>query len=120
MRTLLLHYTALATALSTAQVWGQTTIHTPQGALGVSAQVRSLRQFYWIRELPPHDETPGNGRMGYFGSETPITLLWRKGNEAILRAQCLHPNAWFSEPAESPIDSLLKKRVHSTIQLEIE
>jgi len=121
MKTLLLWYTALATALSTGRVWGQTTpTNLSIGTLRISAQVRSLRQFYWVRELPPHDENPGGGRLGYFGSETPLTLLWRNGNGIVSRVQCLHPNTWFIEPAESPADSMNKARMGSTIQLEIE
>jgi len=121
MRTLLLWYTALTTALLTTQVWGQSTpSNTPLGNLRVSAQVQSLRQFYWIREVPPYDENPGGGRLGYFGSETPITLLWRKGGESALRTQFLLPNTWFREPADSLADSLPMTLLGSAIQLEIE
>lgn len=121
MKTLLLWYTALATALSTARVWGQTTpTNSTQGTLRVSAQVRSLRQFYWVREVPPHDENPGGGRLGYFGSETPLTLLWRNGNGPHSKVQRLHPNTWVNEPTEGPLDSTTKALLGFTIQLEIE
>ena len=121
MKTLLLWYTALATALSTARVWGQATpTNTTQGTLRATVQVRSLRQFYWIRELPPHDENPGGGRLGYFGSEVPLTLLWRNGNGPRSWVQSLYPNTWFSESAEYPADSSKKAGIISTIQLEIE
>lgn len=121
MKTLLLWYTTLTLAFSTAQVWSQTTpTNLPQGTLRVSAQVRSLRQFYWVRNVPPHNENPGGGRLGYFGSETPLTLLWRNGNGSLSKVQRLHPNTWVNEAAESPLDSVTKSLLDFTIQLEIE
>jgi len=121
MKTLLLWYTALTVAFSTSRVWGQTTpTNLQQGTLRVSAQVRSLRQFYWVRDLPPHDENPSGGRLGYFGSETPLTLLWRNGNGSLSKVQCLHPNTWVNKPAKIPLDSMTKALSGFTIQLEFE
>jgi len=120
MRPLLFCYSAVSLAQSLAQVWGQLPPVAQQGNLTASVQVQSLRQFYWVRELPPHDEVPGIGRLGYFGSEKPITLIWRNGPGPKSWVHSLLPNTWQSQPTETSINSLPKSRETSTIQIEIE
>lgn len=120
MKPLLLCYSTITVANCLARVYGQIPPVTPLGQITASAQVRSLRQFYWIRELPSHDEKPGAGRLGYFGSETPVTLIWRDEAKPKSRTHYLPPNVWLSQPLEIPEGIHTLRGQIPTIQIEIE
>lgn len=120
MKPLFFWINVFGSSLFLAKAWAQTSPIHQRASLVTSAQVRSLRQFYWVRELPPHDENPGNGCLGYFGSEAQVTLIWRAGQGAKPRIHCLGPNSWQNQPLEAVLDTGRKREMPYTIQLEIE
>ena len=120
MRTLLLCYGALSFAQIGNPLGAQSPSNGVQGTLNVSAQVRSLRQFYWVRELPRRDEVPGQGRIGYFGGEANITLLWGAKSDSKTKALSLRPNCWHNILEFPSMDSLIRNPVNVTIQMEME
>jgi hypothetical protein len=120
MKPLFLCYSAIAVAQCLTRVWGQIPPFAQHGHLAASAQIRSLRQFYWIRELPPQNEKPGIGRLGYFGSELPVTLIWRAGSGSNSGVYSLLPNTWLSESLGCTAGSMTQRGHTTTIQIEIE
>ena len=120
MRTLLLCYGALSFAQIGNPLGAQSLSNGIQGTLNASAQVRSLRQFYWVRELPRRDEVPGQGRIGYFGGEANITLMWGAKSDSKIKAFSLRPNCWYNILEFPSVDSLTLNPMKVTIQMEIE